>query len=359
MLNELFVFIFRFIPALAFVLSVSSALAANNEIQGAGSSLANTVVQGLIQEYSAPHHVDITYKSVGSGEGIRSIAAGAVDFALTDVPLTLYELKLLDVIQFPVLFSAITPVVNIPGIATGELKLTGSVLAEIYLGNITKWNDPKLVALNPQSNLPNLAITVLARSDASGSSYIFTGYLSRVYPRWAQSLGVGSKLIWPVGSGVRGTSGMIKALKETSGAIGYVEFGDALRSHVSTVQLESAGTYVQPSLKGIEQSINEFKWQHESFYPLRDEYASENEWPMVAVTYSLMRRVCGDDEDARDTITFMHWILTNKNQNISLQYMQVPQSTLMIRSIERQLSQIVNPKGTVIQPFSAPRGEQR
>jgi phosphate transport system substrate-binding protein len=337
--------------------------AADNEIQGAGSSLSNTLMQKLLGEYGPSHRVDITYKAVGSGEGIKSIAAATVDFALTDVPLTKYELDLLEVIQFPVFFSSITPIVNVPGLPVGAVKLSGSVLSDIYAGNIRNWNDPKILELNPDLTFPNLSITAIARSDASGSSYVFTRFLSKESKEWADTFGIGSKLKWPTGLAVRGTEGVIKAVNRTPGAIGYVEYGDALRNKASTVQLKVGEVFVSPSFELLKLSSSDFRWRGGSYYPVKTgEGLSESQsqfqpqWPIVAVTYSLIRRVCADDQDARDTLLFFDWILTNKNPVFQELNMITPQNAALVGSIRKKFSEVVNSKGTVIQVFEPLKG---
>ena len=334
------------------ILASSAQAAADNEIQGAGSSLSNTLMQRLLGQYGPAHRVDITYKAVGSGEGIKSIAAATVDFALTDVPLTKYELELLGVIQFPVFLSAITPIVNIPGLPIGSVKLSGPLLAAIYLGRIQNWNDPSIAALNPDLTLPNLAILVVTRSDASGSSYVFTGYLSKESKEWANSLGIGSKLKWPTGQSVRGAEGVIKAVNQIPGAIGYVEYGDALRNKASIVQLKVGDTFANPSFDSLKQISATLRFGTSSYYPLTvEEGLPESHWPMLAVTYSLIRRVCVDDQDARDTLLFFDWILTHKNSVFQELHMITPQSGALLASIRKKFSEVVNVKGTVIQTF--------
>ena len=334
------------------------AAAADNEIQGAGSSLSNSIMQKLIREYGPAHRVDITYRAVGSGEGIRSIAAASIDFALTDVPLTKYELDLLGILQFPVFFSAITPIVNLPGVGSSELKLSGQVLAEIYMGRINNWRDAKLIALNPVLNLPDLPITVITRSDASGSSYVFTGFLSRESSQWAESLGIGSKLSWPTGQGVRGTDGVIKAVKQTPGAIGYAELGDAISNKSSIVQIKTGERFLTPSLESLNQSVGQFKWDRNTYYSIKGEGYSETQWPIVAVTYALIRRVCADDQDARDTLLFFDWILTGKNPAFTELSMSTPQGGVALNGIRRKFSEVVNSRGIVIQSFEPLRGAQ-
>jgi len=326
--------------------------AADNEIQGAGSSLSNTVMQRLLGQYGPAHKVDITYRAIGSGEGIKSIAAATVDFALTDVPLTKYELEMLGVIQFPVFLSAITPIVNIPGLPTGSVKLSGPTLAAIYLGRIQNWNDPSIAELNPGLALPNLPIVAVSRSDASGSSYVFTGYLSKESKEWANSLGIGSKLKWPSGQSAKGTDGMIKAVNQIPGSIGYVEFGDALRNKASVVQLKVGDTFASPSFDSLRQSGSTLRLSATSYYPSKaEEGLPESQWPMLAVTYSLIRRVCADDQDARDTLLFFDWILNHKNPVFQELNMTTPQNSAVLASIRKRLSEVVNVKGTVIQTF--------
>jgi phosphate transport system substrate-binding protein len=331
------------------------ALSADNAINGAGSSLSNAVMQKLIAEYGPSHRIEITYKSVGSGEGIRRIAASTLDFALTDVPLTKYELDLLGLIQFPLFFSAITPVINVPGVDSGSLKLSGNLIADIFLGRITKWDDAKIAEFNKDLHLPNIDIKVITRADTSGSSYVFTGYLSQESTEWGNKLGVGSKLNWPVGQSVIGTEAVVKTVKSTPGAIGYVEYGDALRNNASLVQLKIGDNFFAANYEFVKQNSISYKWNNSSYYPLRFDNQTVQIWPMVAVTYSLIRRVCSDEEDARDTLLFMDWILEHKNPIYQDLNIINAQNSALISSVRRKLTEVVNSKGNVILNFESIR----
>jgi len=207
------------------------------QITGAGSSLAYPVMKDLTAQYRSLKKIDVDYKSIGSGQGIVQMAARTVDFSLSDIPLTQFELDTQNLVQFPVFASAIVPVCNLPGNNRTKVTLSDAILTDIYLGRITQWNDPVIEQINPDLSLPAIPIKVIYRSDISGSSYVFTRYLAKSSQYWNDHYGIGSKIKWPVGDGVKGGAAVEQAVKNTEGAIAYLEYGAALNSALSTVDL--------------------------------------------------------------------------------------------------------------------------
>jgi len=207
------------------------------------------------------------------------------------------------------------PIVNIPGISDGTITLDGATLTAIYLGRIQNWADPAIQTLNPQLQLPNLPISVIFRSDSSGTSYIFSKFLANQNPDWKRLHGVGSKLLWPAGQGMNGSTALVDQVKQVPGAIGYVEFGLAQRSGCQTVALQiSDKRNLRPNLENIERSAAEIKWDRPSLYAAPSDTVQDQSWPMVAITYALIKKVQLDDDDGRDTLLFFDWILTKKIQ---------------------------------------------
>jgi phosphate transport system substrate-binding protein len=287
----------------------AAAIAAEPEVEGAGSSFTAFVMQTWAQKFEAQHKIAVHYQSVGSGEGIRRVSANSVDFAMTDIPLTQTELVQGDLVQFPLVVGAIVPVVNLPNIGPGQLRLSGAVLADIFLGKIDKWNDPALRALNPGLELPALPISVIHRTDGSGTSFVFTHYLSKVSAEWQERLGVGSRLLWPSGNGAKGNDGVSQNVRDTAGAIGYVEYTYALKYGLTTIRLgNKAGKFVAPNETTIRAALASTTWSRPSYYEVVTDRAGEDSWPIVGVSFALVRRSQASLEDARETLSFMDWV---------------------------------------------------
>lgn len=294
--------------AMAFAIS-ATALPVNADIAGAGSSFTALVMQDWTQKFEFEHKVAVRYASAGSGEGIRRITANSVDFAMTDIPLTQTELIQADLVQFPLVVGAIVPVVNLPNIVSGELRFSGAVLADIYLGKIVSWSDPALRALNPGANLPELPISVVYRADGSGTSFVFTHYLSKVSVEWQDRLGVGSRLLWPTGTGAKGNEGVSQKVRETAGAIGYVEYTYALKFGLTTVRLgNKAGKFVAPNEESARAALASTTWSRPSYYEIVTDRAGEESWPIVGVSFALINKNPSNPDDARETFGFMDWI---------------------------------------------------
>src|SRR5215510_16546811 len=222
------------------------------DITGAGASFPNPIYSKWADAYQKATGNRLNYQSIGSSGGIRQIRAKTVDFGASDAPLTAAELEKDGLIQFPTVFGGVVPVVNLPGVKPGELKLTGPVLAEIYLGKITKWNDKAIADINPGMSLPNADIGVVRRADGSGTTAIFTGYLAKVSPEWKQKIGEGTTVQWPAGLGGKGNEGVSAFVQRLPGSIGYVESAYAKQNKLAHVQLQNAaGKFVEPSEKTV------------------------------------------------------------------------------------------------------------
>jgi phosphate transport system substrate-binding protein len=290
------------------VLAVDEALAAGADIVGAGATFPAPVIAAWAEQFSHDSGITVSYRPVGSGEGIRRVTARASDFAMTDVPLTQAELVQDDLMQFPVVVGAVAPVVNVPGIGDGEIKLTGKVLADIYLGKIARWNDPVLRDLNPQLALPDLAIAVVHRADGSGTSFVFTYYLSKASAEWQDRLGVGSRLLWPTGIGAEGSEGMSRTVHDTPGAIGYVEYAYALRNSLATARLlNKAGKFVRVDDAGMRAALASARWSRPGYYEMLVDRGCDDCWPIVGISFALIHERQEDGADAAATLSFLHW----------------------------------------------------
>ncbi|WP_114638397.1 phosphate ABC transporter substrate-binding protein PstS [Polynucleobacter necessarius] len=318
---------------------------AQTEISGAGSSLAYPVIKELTKLYKAQTKVAINYTSVGSGEGIVQMAARVVDFSLSDIPLTQYELNDQNLVQFPVFASAIVPVLNLPGVEKGKLQLNGSVLADIYLGRITQWDDPAIQALNSDLQLPKLPIKVVYRSDISGSSYVFTSYLSRSSVHWNTHYGIGSKLNWPIGQGVKGSAGVEQFVLNNEGAIGYLEYGAASSAALDIPGLLLNGKKVVANYANFIGAFNAMSPVRSSFYQFTAPISIQNAWPIIAITYALVSKRPTDDEEVRGSLQFFYWLYQSGGTTIQSFNLLPIDNKKMLPKIEAQWASISNPKG--------------
>ena len=262
------------------------------EIRGAGATFPSLVYQMWAKNYSFKKGITVEYLAVGSGEGIRRIKAGEVDFGGSDMPLTLEDLNKSGLIQFPMLMGAITPVINLPGVYIAQLKLDGPTLAAIYMGKIRMWNDPVLLAINPKLRLPDLPIKVIYREDKSGTTFNFTNYLSKSSADWRNTLGEGLSVNWPVGKAAKGNAGVVIKVKETLGSIGYADFGHVMEQHLDYVQLKNHdGFYVSPSAESVQAAAIGAKWEDKNgFYQILTNSPGATSWPIAAATFILVRK---------------------------------------------------------------------
>ncbi len=300
-------------------------------INGAGASFPAPVYRKWLYSYKKQTGVTINYQSVGSGAGIRQISAKTVDFGASDKPLKKAELDEKGLIQFPMLMGGVVPVVNIPGVKPGELSLSGSVLGDIFLGKVTNWNDEAIKKTNPTVNLPNLPITVVHRSDGSGTTWIFTNYLTKVSENWSNGPGTGKAVEWPVGVGGQKNPGVANNVLKISGSIGYVEYTYATEANMSFTSLVNKdGNIVAPSQKTFSAAGANADWDNApGFYMVLTDQAGENTWPITGVTYILMYKKQENAELAQGMLDYFTWSYKNGAPTAQeMNYIAIPENVV-------------------------------
>src|SRR4051812_3656989 len=288
------------------------ALAQTAQITGAGATFPNPVYQKWAEAGKAATGLTVNYQSVGSGAGINQIRNRTVDFGASDAPLTVAQLTEANLLQFPAVMGSLVPIVNIPGIENEQLKLTGDLLAEIYLGKVTKWNDPKITALNPGVTLPNLAIAPAYRADGSGTTFVGVSYLKAVSPDWKEKVGVGPSVRSPAGTGARGNEGVAGTVKNIRGAIGYVENAYAITNKLVTPQLRNkAGQFVKPTQEAFIAAAANADWSVPGMAASLIDQQGATSWPIVSPTFILLPKNPTDAERSRNVMKFFDWAFKN------------------------------------------------
>jgi len=301
------------------------------DIHGAGATFPALLYQKWALNYSISKGMKIDYLAVGSGEGIKRISAGEVDFGGSDMPLKLVDLNQKGLLQFPMVMGAITPVINVPGIHIAQLKLDGQTLAEIFMGKIRRWDDPKLFVLNPDLHLPNKAIVVIHREDKSGTTFNFTNYLSKVSAEWQTSLGEGLSVNWPVGYAAKGNAGVSAKVKETEGAIGYVDYADAMEKQLDYVSLKNYdGYFVRPNAGSTQSAAEGAKWDAANgFYQILTNAPGESSWPITATTFILIHKDTHDIEHMHNIMKYIDWCYrTGELPAMYLDFVMMPKSVM-------------------------------
>ena len=311
--------------AIGAALIVSAAtLAQAASISGAGATFPAPVYNKWAEGYKAATGTSLNYQAIGSGGGIRQITANTVDFGATDKPLKPDDLATANLVQFPTVVGGVVPVVNLPGIKSGQIKLTGAQLADIYRGVIKKWNDPLLTKGNPGVNLPNLPITVVHRSDGSGTTFIFTTYLASKAAHWASEVGANDSVAWPVGLGGKGNDGVAAFVKQTPGAIGYVEYVYAASNDLTYTLLQNkAGAFVSPTAGAFAAAAAGAKWSSApNFYLLLIDQPGAGAWPISGATFILIHK---DQKNGAEVLKFFDWAYKNGDAAASqLAYVPLP-----------------------------------
>lgn len=313
--------------AFATVAVLSTAAAHAQDVTGAGASFPAPVYAKWADAYNKATGARINYQSVGSGAGIRQIKAKTVDFGASDAPLTDEQLAADGLIQFPTVIGGVVPVVNIEGIAAGQMKLTGKVLGDIYLGKITRWNDAAIAALNPGLKLPDDTIAPVRRADGSGTSFIFTNYLSKVNAEWKDKVGEGTAVKWPVGAGGKGNEGVSAFVQRLPNAIGYVEYAYAKQNKMSYVLLQNKdGAFVAPDDATFKAAAAGADWK-KSFYQVLTEQPGKDSWPISGATFILMHKAQEKPAQAANALKFFDWVYANGDQMAAdLDYVPLPAS---------------------------------
>ena len=298
-----------------------------DSISGAGATFPYPIYAKWASAYHRLTGVKLNYQSIGSGGGIKQIRAKTVDFGASDAPVTPENLEKWGLFQFPMIVGGVVPVVHLRGIGPGRLRLSGELLAAIYLGKIRRWNDPRIAAENPGLSLPNRRITVVHRADGSGTTWIFTNYLSKVSPSWKKRVGTGKAVAWPTGIGGKGNEGVASYVERIPGAIGYVEFAYALQNHLSHILLKNrAGRYVTPSIASFQAAAANADWAHaKGFYMVLTNQPGDESWPITGASFILMQRVQDHPRRGKAVLKFFDWAYRNGQEMAkSLDYVPIP-----------------------------------
>jgi phosphate transport system substrate-binding protein len=297
------------------------------DVTGAGATFPAPLYAKWAADYNKATGAKINYQSVGSGAGIKQIDAKTVAFGASDMPLTDEDLARKGQIQFPTVIGGVVPVVNIKGIAAGQLKLNGQVLGDIYLGKITKWSDAAIKALNPTLQLPDAAIAVVRRADGSGTSFIFTNYLSKVNPEWKSKVGEGTAVNWPTGAGGKGNEGVAAFVGRLPNALGYVEYAYVKQNKMTYALMQNAaGNFVAPEDTAFKAAAAGADWS-KSFHQILTNQPGKDSWPLTGATFILMHKVQDKPADAASTLKFFEWAYKNGDKIADdLDYVPMPAS---------------------------------
>jgi phosphate transport system substrate-binding protein len=308
-------FPFRLLVAAVAVASMGvTAMAAT--ISGAGATFPFPIYSKWAAAYRTATGNALNYQSIGSGGGIAQIKAKTVTFGATDMPLSAAELNRFGLVQFPTVIGGDVAIVNIPGIAAGQLVLDGPTLANIYLGKVAKWSDPAIKKLNPTVNLPDLGIIVVHRSDGSGTTFIFADYLSKVSPEWKSQVGASTSVEWPVGIGAKGNEGVAGNVKQTRGAIGYVEFAYAKQNGLAhTRMINGDGKTVSPILASFAAAASNATWdQANGFGTILTDQPGAESWPIAGATFILVHKQPQNSANTNEALKFFQWVFKNGDQ---------------------------------------------
>ncbi len=302
-----------------------SVLASAQDMTGAGATFPAPLYAKWADAYNKATGARLNYQSVGSGAGLNQIRAKTVDFGASDMPLTDEQLAKDGLVQFPTVIGGVVPVVNIAGIAPGQIKLTGQVLGDIYLGKITKWNDPALTALNPGVPLPDAAISVVRRADGSGTSFIFTNYLSKVNADWKAKVGEGTAVNWPTGAGGKGNEGVSSYVQRLPNSIGYVEYAYAKQNKMAHVLLKNKdGHFAAPDDLNFKSAAAGADWS-KTFYQVLTDQPGKDTWPISGATFIMMQKVQDKPVNATNTLKFFEWAYDNGDKMAEdLEYVPLP-----------------------------------
>jgi phosphate transport system substrate-binding protein len=325
---------------LAAPLSLPRVAGANPSITGAGASFPYPVYSLWMHEYHKMFGVKVNYQSIGSGGGIAQIKAKTVDFGASDAPLKEKDLKESGLIQFPMIVGGVVPVVNIKGVKSGKLRLSKEVLAGIFLGDIRKWNDKRIKAVNPGLVPSDIGITVVHRGDGSGTTWIFTNFLDKISKTWHEKVGTGKAVKWPVGIGAKGNEGVSAYVQRIPGAIGYVEYAYAMKSKIPVAMLENKdGSYVPPTIETFQAAAANANWaEAPGFYMVLTNQPGRNSWPITGASFILIHKKQQDKNMARALLNYFKWSLTHGGDTArKLHYVPIPAKVVsMIEDLWRK-----------------------
>lgn len=329
--------------ALGIMLSCSTVQA--QSINGAGATFPNPLYQKWGEE-AKQTGIMLNYQSVGSGAGQNQIRNRTVDFGASDAPMKREDLLQHRLLQFPTAMGSLVAAVNLPGVENAALRLTGPVLADIYLGRIVKWNDPQIQSLNPTIKMPNLGIAVVYRADGSGTTFVWVSYLSDVSEDWRKQVGVGTSVKWPAGTGSRGNEGVSASIKQIRGAIGYVENAYAQQAKLTVTQLQNRdGHWVKPTHKAFEATAQAANWNVPDFAVNLINQPGPTTWPIVSPTFILLPKDPQDAERSRAVMRFFDWAYRNGDASAErLDYVPLPEN-VKTRVREAWATQVRGPNG--------------
>ena len=318
------------------------------DITGAGATFPYPIYAKWAEAYKAKTGVSMNYQSIGSGGGIKQIIAKTVDFGASDMPLKPEELEKNGLMQFPAVIGGVVPVINVNGVETGKLKLTGALLADIYLGKVTKWNDPALAALNKDLKLPDENITVVHRSDGSGTSFIFTNYLSKVSAEWKSAVGESTAVSWKTGIGGKGNEGVAANVQRMKNTIGYVEYAYALQNKMNTAQMKNRdGQFVKADDVSFKAAAAGAHWDKApGFYEILTDEPGKESWPISGATFILMHKAQEKPETGKEVLNFFDWAYDNGGKLAAdLDYVPLPENVVkLIRAAWKAQIKDVNGK---------------
>jgi phosphate transport system substrate-binding protein len=309
----------------AILLAAITFAATAQEITGAGATFPAPLYSKWASEYNKTTGIRINYQSVGSGAGIKQIEAKTVIFGASDMPLTDDKLTALGLFQFPTVIGGVVPVINVTGIDAGQMKLTGTLIADIFLGKIVKWNDPAIRALNPSLTLPDQAITVVRRADGSGTTFIWTNYLSKVSKEFKETIGEGTAVSWKVGAGGKGNEGVAAMVRQLPGTLGYVEFAYVKQNKMTWVNIQNAaGAWVAPTEDAFRAAAANADW-NKSYYQILTNQAGKEAWPISGATFILVYIKPEDAVKSKTAITFFDWAFASGDRAADdLDYVALP-----------------------------------
>lgn len=322
-----FVNVFSICGAAVGVASMMSTGALAQDVTGAGATFPAPLYSKWAADYNKSTGVKINYQSVGSGAGIRQIDAKTVDFGASDMPLKDEDLVKKNQIQFPTVIGGVVPVINVQGIQPGTMRMTGQLLGDIYLGKVTKWNDPAIKALNPSLNLPDTTIAQVRRADGSGTTFVFTNYLSKVNAEWKTKVGEGTSVNWPVGAGGKGNEGVAAFVSRLSNSIGYVEYAYVKQNKLNFVQMRNRdGNFVKPEDTAFKAAAAGADWA-KSYYQILTEQPGKDAWPITGATFILMYKTQDRPAQAAAALKFFSWAYKNGDKTAEdLAYVPMPSS---------------------------------
>lgn len=316
---------------------IASGTAVAGDITGAGATFPYPIYAKWADAYKKSTGVGMNYQSIGSGGGIKQITSKTVDFGASDMPMKPEDLDKNGLLQFPAIMGGVVPVYNIKGVASGQITLTGQQIADIYLGKIAKWNDPAIAANNKGVNLPDQAISVVHRSDGSGTTYIFANYLSKVSAEWKAKVGEGTSVKWPTGVGGKGNEGVSNYVGRIDGAIGYVEYAYAKQNKLAVAKMVNRDRVaVLPNDDSFKAAAAGADWANApGMSVLLTDQAGKQSWPMTGASFILMHKVPAKPENAREVLKFFDWSFKNGDQMASeLDYVPMPDAVVKMIQTE-------------------------